>query len=57
MEAKEELRRCLRSPYYFATRYMYIRKEDNVQIPFTTHLSEEEFNKKFFEFLTQTKKG
>jgi hypothetical protein len=57
MNPKEELRRCARSPYYFATRYMKIKNKDGVWMDFITLLSEAEFNKQFSEFLNKTKKG
>jgi hypothetical protein len=34
-----EIKRCCDSPYYFATRYLLIDGK-----PFTTHLSEEDFD-------------
>lgn len=39
---KVEIARCNRSPYYFATKYLRINGK-----PFTTLLSEKEFNKHF----------
>lgn len=38
----EEISACEKSPYYFATKYLTINGQ-----PFTTHLSEEEFNEQF----------
>lgn len=38
----EEIRKCRESPYYFATTYLQIDGK-----PFTTGLTEEEFNTKF----------
>jgi len=36
----DEIRKCLESPYYFATKYWKVNGK-----PFTTNLSEEEFNR------------
>lgn len=40
----EEITKCKNSPYYFATNYLKIT-EDGISQPFTTTLSEDEFNK------------
>jgi len=40
-EQKEEYNKCRNSPYYFMTKYMTVNGK-----PFTTELTEEEFNKK-----------
>lgn len=38
---KEEYKKCINSAYYFYTNYFYINNK-----PATTHLTEEEFNKR-----------
>jgi hypothetical protein len=50
-EVLKEIQKCKDSPYYFATKYLKVKTgqlnmmgEDVVK-PFTTHLTEEEFNK------------
>jgi hypothetical protein len=47
---EEELERCIKSPYYFATNYLIVNGEK-----FSTRLSEEEFNTKFNQILNQLK--
>ena len=42
MNWNEELEKCKKSPYYFATKYLTVNGK-----PFTTLHSEEEFNKFF----------
>lgn len=42
---EEELQRCLKSPYYFATAYMKVNGKG-----FTTHLTEDSFNRAFSMF-------
>jgi len=44
----EEQEKCSASPYYFATKYLTMNGK-----PFTTRLSEEEFNKWFEESNTK----
>lgn len=43
-EWKEEAEKCKKSPWYFMTKYYHIKKADGTIVPFTTMLSEEEFN-------------
>jgi hypothetical protein len=43
-EEAEELQRCIDSPYYFATKYFMVTNKDGEREPFTTHLSEKQFN-------------
>lgn len=45
-EELEELEKCKNSPYYYATKYLLINDK-----PFTTMLTEEEFNKQFKKLL------
>ena len=50
MDWNEEYKKCVISPYYFATNFLAIGTDKNGKpIKFTTHLSEEEFNKRFYE--------
>ena len=51
MVAYEELKKCKENPYYFATKYLYILNNDSDKVPFTTMLTEEEFNKMIKEWL------
>jgi len=46
-EIVKEYIKCKESPYYFATKYIGILKEDGEFIHFTTSLSEKEFNELF----------
>jgi hypothetical protein len=46
LSIQSEYDKCMNSPYYFATRYIVIHTNEG-NIPFTTHLTEEEFNKQF----------
>ncbi len=46
-EIQEEIKRCVDSPYYFATKYIKIKNHSDDMVDFYTHLSEEEFNKQF----------
>ena len=41
-EDKEEYEKCIKSPWYFATKYLVVNGK-----PYTTPLDEEEFNKRF----------
>lgn len=52
---KEEIEKCLKSPYYFATKYLTITDTDGVKRPFTTNLSEQEFNYFCSRMTTNTK--
>jgi hypothetical protein len=38
----EEVKKCIESPYYYAMKYLTVNGQ-----PFTTPLTEEEFNKEF----------
>lgn len=49
-DEESELKKCLESPYYFATNYLMINDEK-----FTTNLSEEEFNSRFIQVINQLK--
>lgn len=44
---EDELEKCKKSPFYFATKYMRIKDSDGAYAPFLTRLSEKEFNKHF----------
>lgn len=46
-EILEECKKCRDNPYYFATTYLKIEDYRGEVVPFTTYLSEEEFNKMF----------
>ena len=39
---KKEIEKCISNPYYFATKYLTVAGE-----PFTTRLTEEDFNDRF----------
>lgn len=39
-----EYKKCLTSSYYFATNYIQLKMADGTVVPFTTGLSEKEFN-------------
>ena len=41
---KEEMQKCIKSPYYFYTTYVIVNNQ-----PATTRLSKEEFNKIFLK--------
>jgi len=45
---QSELEKCKNSPYYFATNYMTCNGK-----PFTTHLTEEEFNNVFHYYFNK----
>ena len=47
MNWNEEYRKCIISPYYFATNFLAIGTKDGKAIKFTTHLTEEQFNNQF----------
>ena len=47
---QEELQKCKENPYYFATNYLKIYDQDADEHPYTTNLSEEEFNKLFLNY-------
>jgi hypothetical protein len=46
-QIQQELRKCKESPYYFAHKYLTVKNNVGEEFPFTTLLSEEEFNKMF----------
>ena len=41
----KELQKCKDNPYYFATRYITVVSDSGIRKPYSTLLSEEEFNK------------
>jgi hypothetical protein len=43
-EILTEIQKCKESPYYFATKYLTVKNNVGEYVPFTTSLSEEEFN-------------
>lgn len=45
----DEIKKCNESPYYFCTKYLTVTFAGKT-IPFTTPLSEEEFNKLFKKY-------
>ena len=51
---EDEYRKCIASPYYFATNYLTISRDGGVKSKFTTLLSEDEFNKQFNESATDS---
>ena len=53
-EILAEIQKCINSPYYFATKYLTVRNHNNEIIPFTTPLSEEEFNQVFSNYSNKT---
>lgn len=46
-DIEQEIKKCLESPYYFVTKYLKI-KHNGEEVSFTTSLTEEEFNKKYY---------
>jgi len=44
---KEEIEKCKKSPFYFATKYLVIKDKNGIKHPFTTRLSENDFNNRF----------
>jgi len=46
-EIQEEILKCQKSPYYFATKYLKVKNHRGELIPFKTSLSEGEFNEMF----------
>ena len=44
-EILAEIQKCRNSPYYFATKYLTVQNYKKEPVPFTTWLTEEEFNK------------
>jgi hypothetical protein len=46
-EIQEEILKCKQSPYYFATKYLTVKNHRGKSVPFTTPLSEEQFNEMF----------
>lgn len=43
-QVAKELQKCIKSPYYFATTYCVVIAGHMKIYPFTTHLTEKEFN-------------
>lgn len=46
IEEEKEFKKCRKSPYYFATKYIKIKHSGTIK-NFTTRLTEQEFNKLF----------
>jgi hypothetical protein len=42
-----EIKKCMDSPYYFATKYIVIENKNGEKVPFKTPWTEDEFNKIF----------
>jgi hypothetical protein len=42
-----EIKKCIKSPWYLANKYLTIKDADGRILPFITHLSEKEFNEIF----------
>ncbi len=53
-EILEEIDKCTKSPYYFATTYMTVTNAKGKKVKYTTVLSEEEFNN-YFKYLQSVK--
>lgn len=49
-DEKGEIQKCKNNPYYFATKYIRVSISNTVSFPFTTHLTEEEFNKQYWNY-------
>lgn len=49
----DEIASCKNSPYYFATTYLTIKTRNGEIKPFTTLLSEEEFNNHIKSFMME----
>jgi hypothetical protein len=43
-EIAEELKKCRDNPFYFATVYVQIKNSEGKMMPFTTNLTEKQFN-------------
>jgi len=46
-EIQDEILKCKQSPYYFATKYLIVQNHKKEKVPFTTPLSEKDFNEMF----------
>lgn len=44
---KEVWEKCKKSPYYFATNFIKVKDAEGNLLPFTTSMTEEEFNSYF----------
>lgn len=55
-EVLTEIQKCRNSPYYFATKYLIVQNYKKESAPFTTRLTEEEFNKMVNSALNKNKK-
>ncbi len=53
IEIAKELQKCKDNPYYFATRYLTVVDNAGIRKPYSTILSEEEFNKFVKEYLNE----
>ena len=45
---KEEIEKCRKSPFHFATKYVVVKDKFGVSRPFTTRLTEIEFDDYFY---------
>jgi len=55
-EILAEIQKCRNSPHYFATKYLTVQNYKKEPVPFTTRLTEEEFNKMVNSALNKNKK-
>lgn len=46
----EEINKCKENPYYFATKYLTIKDSNGNIKPFTTLMTEQEFNNLFKKY-------
>ena len=53
-EILDEIERCKESPYYFATTYLTVTNHRGEVIPFSTPLSEKDFNNIFKQYENST---
>ena len=51
----EEYQKCKDNPYYFAITYCTVVDNDSIEHPFSTILSEEEFNNYVWNYTSNTK--
>jgi len=49
-QINKEINKCKESPYYFATKYLTIKTNKGNIVPFTTLMSEQEFNDLFKKY-------
>lgn len=52
-----EFEKCKSSPYYYATKHVVVTGPDGIARPFTTRLSEKEFNKRFHDLENKNRSG